>query len=172
MSEDKKIEYFMIQDGQEGDDCLHRPGFNVNASMFIKNKAYNEIIHKVIEYMKTVLCTTFNDYGKLKGISGANIGIPFNIVAVLHNKKVEVFINPVVTKVSCSKVTVQSNCGSINLPKPISVDRHTWILVKWMDVEGNNHEKRFTDIACTLQHEVDHNQGILITDLEKREKGD
>lgn len=170
------IGMFIVQNGEEDDDCLHRPGFNVNRKLFLENREYNKIIQKVIEYMKTVLCTTFGNYDKLKGISGANIGIPLNIVEVLHNGHIHVFINPVIIKVSHSKITVLSNCGSVNLPKPISVDRNTWVRVKWMDVDGSQHEEHFTannndkkvpNIALTLQHEINHNQGILITDLRK-----
>ena len=35
----------------------------------------------------------------------------------------------------------------------------------------NEDDKKVPNIAGTLQHEIDHNQGILITDLGKREKG-
>lgn len=169
---DKKIEYLIdvfIQDGQENDDCLHRPGFNIDIKLFAENAVFNSIIHKIIDYMKMILLSKFKDYGKLKGISGANIGIPFNIVATLYDGVIEVFINPVILKVSRSKTNVLSNCGSINLPKAIKVERHSWVLVKWMDVGGEHHEENFSVTnskkACTLQHEIDHNQGILITDL-------
>lgn len=183
MSDNKNIEHligmFIVQNGKEDDDCLHRPGFDVSVRMFNENKAFNKVIHEIIDYMKTVLCINFRDYNKLKGISGANIGIPLNIVAVMHNNIVEVFINPSITKVSRSKITVLSNCGSLNLPKPINVERHTWIQVKWIDVDGKQHEKHFTahnndvevpNIALTLQHEIDHNKGVLIINLKNKGK--
>lgn len=173
---DKHLIDVFIQNGQENDDCLHRSGFNVDTILFRENKTFKNIICQTIDYMKSVLCTSFKDYGKLKGISGANIGIPLNIVAVLHNGHIKVFINPNIIETSHSKITVLSNCGSLNLPKPISVERHTWIRVKWMDITGKHHEEHFTahnnnrtisNIACTLQHEIDHNKGILITDLRR-----
>ena len=185
MSDNKRIEHligmFIVQNGKEHDDCLHRPGFDVHVKMFNENKEFNRVIHRIIDYMKTVLCIDFRDYNKLKGISGANIGIPLNIVAVMHNNIVEVFINPSITKVSRSKITVLSNCGSLNLLEPISVERHTWIQVKWMDIGGKQQEKHFTahnndkevpNIAFTLQHEIDHNKGVLITSLKKLKKGE
>lgn len=180
MSDNERIKHligmFLVQNGEEEDDCLHRPGFDINTRLFKKNREFNRLIHRIIDYMKMTLCIDFKDYNKLKGISGANIGIPFNIVAVLHNGIIEVFINPSITKVSRSKTTILSNCGSINLPKPIRVDRRAWIQVKWMDAEGRQHKEHFTvynndkigpNIAGTLQHEIDHNQGVLITDLKK-----
>lgn len=182
----KGIEYLVdvfIQDGQQGDECLHRQGFNIDEHLFNKNSVYNDIINKIIDYMGLVLHADFKDYGKLKGISGANIGIPFNIVAVIHKGITHTFINPSVTKVSQAKVSVLSNCGSINLPKPIKVERYMWVWVNWMDTEGAHHKEKFTvkrtgkmgdilvsPISLTLQHEIDHNNGILITDLSKNGK--
>lgn len=164
-----------IQNGQKNDDCLHRPGFNVDTKLFRKNKTFRNIICQTIDYMKSVLCTSFKDYGKLKGISGANIGIPLNIIAILFEGHIDVFINPKILKVSDSKTTVLSNCGSLRLSKPIKVNRNLWIQIEWMDVNGKNHKGYFTTInvtnynilpiAATLQHEIDHNKGILITDL-------
>ena len=166
-----------IQNGQDNDDCLHRPGFDVDVKMFRKNKVFKKIIYQIIDYMKMILCTSFKDYGKLKGISGANIGIPLNIIAVLDEGFVEIFINPKILKVSNLKTTVSSNCGSLNLPNPIKVNRHSWIRIEWIDVESKKHKEYFTvnrvtnhnilPIAATLQHEIDHNKGILITDLRR-----
>lgn len=176
MDDNKRIGHLismsLVQNGEKDDDCLHRPGFDINTRLFEKNKEFNKLIHRIIDYMKMTLCIDFKDYNKLKGISGANIGIPFNIVAVLHNGIIEVFINPSIRKASRSKTTVLSNCGSINLPKAIHVGRHAWIQVKWMDTEGRDHKRYFTvssddRIAGTLQHEIDHNQGVLIIDLKK-----
>ena len=164
-----------IQNGQENDDCLHRPGFNVDIKLFRENREFKTIIYQIVDYMKTILCTSFKDYGKLRGISGANIGIPLNIIAVLFEGRIDVFINPKVLKTSSSKTTVLSNCGSLNLPNPIKVNRHSWIQIEWMDINGKNRKRYFTitdvinynilPIAATLQHEIDHNKGILITDL-------
>lgn len=166
-----------IQNGQENDDCLHRSGFNVDIKLFRKNKEFRDIILQTINYMKTILCTSFQDYSKLKGISGANIGIPLNIIAVLFEGHIDVFINPKILKASSSKTTVLSNCGSLRLSKPIKVDRNSWIQIEWMDTNGKNCRKYFTmtnvtnyntlPIAATLQHEIDHNKGILITDLRR-----
>ena len=166
-----------IQNGQENDDCLHRPGFNVDVKLFRENKAFRAIILQIIDYMKKILCISFKNYGKLKGISGANIGIPLNIIAILYEGLIEVFINPKILKTSDSKTIAASNCGSLNLPSPIKVNRHSWILIEWIDIKSKKHKEYFTTnrvtnhnilpIAATLQHEIDHNKGILITDLRR-----
>jgi peptide deformylase len=165
----KYIADAIVQNGQPNDDCLHRPGFDVNVKMFQKNKMYNKIILGIIDYMILLLNTNFENYNPLKGISGANVGIPLNIVIVSDQGRDSIFINPVITKTSATKIAVSTNCGSVNLPEPIKKDRHIWIQLEWIDVKGIQHEKVFTTeknkrMTFTLQHEIDHNKGILITD--------
>lgn len=162
----------IVQNGQPDDDCLHRSGFDVNVQMFQKNKSYNKIILGIIDYMLLLLKTNFKDYTPLKGISGANIGIPLNIVIVADNKGNHVFINPSILNKSVTKITISTNCGSVNLPEPIKKDRHRWIKLQWMDVKGVHHKEKFTvekskSMTLTLQHEINHNKGILITDNEE-----
>jgi peptide deformylase len=167
----KKIKYLadaIVQNGQTNDDCLHRPVFDVNVEMFRKNKMYNDIILGIIDYMILLLNTTFENYNPLKGISGANVGIPLNIV-IVSDEGNRIFINPVITKTSATKISVSTNCGSVNLPEPIKKDRYIWIQLEWIDIKGIHREKVFTieenkRMTLTLQHEIDHNKGILITD--------
>jgi peptide deformylase len=62
---------------------------------------------------------------------------------------------------------VKSNCGSILLKEPIKIKRFKRISVAWYDVNGNYHMEDFKgQVACTIQHEIEHNLGILITDKE------
>jgi peptide deformylase len=64
------------------------------------------------------------------------------------------------------KVATDSNCGSIRLEKPIKVGRYAEIEVEWYDEEGKFH-KEWRNIetgSLTIQHEIDHNLGILITE--------
>lgn len=164
----KYISDVIVQNGQPDDACLHRPGFNVNVEMFRKNKRYNKIILGIIDYMILSLNTTFENYNPLKGISGANIGIPLNIVIVSDGGN-RIFINPVITDASATKMTISTNCGSVNLSESIEKKRHTWIKIKWIDVKGILRKEKFAikeskRMTLTLQHEIDHNKGILITD--------
>ena len=95
----------------------------------------------------------------------------------MYEGLIEVFINPKILKTSDSKTIAASNCGSLNLPSPIKVNRHSWILIEWIDIKSKKHKEYFTTnrvtnhnilpIAATLQHEIDHNKGILITDLRR-----
>ena len=164
----------IIQNGQPTDDCLHKPGFDVNPEMFRKNDKFRKTILGIVDYMITILQTDFDDYSKLKGISGANVGIPLNIVIVSDNDLIRVFINPKIMKTSRSKISVLSNCGSVNLPKSIKIERYSWIQIEWININGKRQEKKFvvgkyennkrSNISLTLQHEIEHNKGILIID--------
>jgi peptide deformylase len=164
-----RISDVLIQKGEEYDDYLYRQLFNVNIRLFNSNRNYKDIIVKVCEYMENILKQDYSDYGKLAGLSGANIGIPFNIVLVIVSNKVNVLINPIITKVSKKTKSLQSNCGSLNLPAKIPVKRREWIDVSFYGIDGNHYNERFQADAggSTIQHEIDHNRGILITDTEK-----
>jgi peptide deformylase len=151
---------------------LHKQLFDVPMRLFIyneENKEFRKLLKGIISYMKRVLETKFEEYPETKGISGANVGIPYNIVLVKKGKKVLTFINPKMMPLTDEQKEVKSNCGSILLQEPIKIKRYKKISVAWYDLNGNYHMEDFRGrVACTLQHEIEHNLGILITDKEER----
>lgn len=165
-----EISDFLIQelmDNEFDKSTLHVPLFKVNIRLLKINKYFFNLINSVIEYMSFILNTKFGGYTQAKGISGANLGIPWNIIGIHHNNKNIFFINPVITKKSEETKLVKSNCGSIRLKELIDVNRHIWIDLEYYDIKGNIHHNRFfcKDGGYTIQHEVEHNLGILITDI-------
>jgi peptide deformylase len=110
----------------------------------------------------------YEDYPKLLGLSGANIGIPFNIISIYKNGVIHI-INPSIVKMSKQTRIVQSNCGSLRLSAKCSVVRREWIEVSYYDITGKHHQEKFTiaEGGATIQHEIDHNKGILITNTNK-----
>lgn len=163
------IEEFIVQDKEDGDSILHSELFNVNMRLFNTNKKHNKLILNIIDYMKKIAKKRFENYTSAKGISGANIGIPFNIIGVKNKKnKWDFFINPTYLKRSPIKKTVKSNCGSLCLEKPIEIERHVWIKVEYYNLKGQKEFDYFSgSYGNTIQHEIDHNKGILITDKRK-----
>lgn len=119
--------------------------------------------------MKSVITQEYDNYPKLSGLSGANIGIPFNIIALFKNDEVVFMINPSIVKMSKQTRIVKSNCGSLNLKEKICVPRREWIDVSYYDIFGRHNQERFTiaNGGATIQHEIDHNRGILIIDVNK-----
>ncbi len=111
----------------------------------------------------------YTDYPKLLGLSGANVGIPFNIISICKNNEITHMLNPIITKVSKQTHCVQSNCGSLCLSEKVPVIRREWIEVSYYDITGRHHQDKFTfaDGGSTIQHEIEHNKGILIIDHNK-----
>jgi|WetSurMetagenome_2_1015567.scaffolds.fasta_scaffold06573_6 peptide deformylase len=160
-----KIRNDLVQDGELHDDYLHRRLFPVNIRLYQNNGHYYAMIHSIVGYMKRILETKYDDYTSLKGISGANIGVPFNIIVVKNASDYLVMLNPSIDYAKGNQ-QVSSNCGSLVLPKPIPVMRAEDIVVSYCNLEGrirtfNTSNKQ---LSATLQHEILHNMGKLITD--------
>lgn len=169
-----KIADVLVQNGEEHDDALHMKAGPVNIRLYRANKAYRKLIGNIIDYMLMGLDLDFEDYSRVRGISGANVGIPLNIVIVIggHDLGPQVFLNPTIAKESQGTVTAKSNCGSLNLDKSITIARKQWVWVEYYGLDGL-HKTRKYEIgdggivsSATLQHEIDHNSGILVTDKE------
>ena len=176
------IAQYLVQEKMEEEDTdiLHRKLFNVNMRLYNSNVEYKNVIKKVIKYMREVICTEFDDYAELRGLSGANVGIPLNIIAIkVKNKKglppnlkvasqytiVFFFLNPKIVKHSRKTTIIESNCGSINLSTSVKVVRYDWIELESYDLSGKKQLERYNKpLSLTIQHEVDHNAGVLITD--------
>lgn len=165
----------IVQDQWSDNDVLHRRGFDVNIHLFRTSAGYKGLISSIIEHMWKLTLEDFSDYGAVKGISGANIGIPLNIVGIRVTKEAEKIcsshgaffftINPHIVSRSKETKIVKSNCGSIRLQKAIEVKRYKWIEVEYYDPDGEKRRDKFDGaFGSTLQHEIDHNLGILITD--------
>jgi peptide deformylase len=145
---------------------------DVNIRLFKNNPEYRKLIYIVADYVSRAICMKFHDYAKLKGMSGANLGIPFNIIAINSDKEKtpKIMINPKILEASTEKISVSSNCGSLLLKENIEVERHEWVFVEYYDLHGSVHKERFTreDNGFTIQHEIFHNLGKTIKDMEKK----
>ena len=163
------VEDNLVQKSESENDCLRRLLFNVNIRLFTGNEHYRKIILNICDYMKLVITQKYDNYPKLAGLSGANIGIPFNIISILKNDEVIHMINPSIVRMSKQIRMVKSNCGSLNLTEKISVARREWVEVSYYDVSGRHNQAKFTiaEGGSTIQHEIDHNKGILINDVNR-----
>lgn len=158
-----KIGTVLVQNNEEYAEILHRKLFPVNIRLYKSNRKYALIIRNIIGYMEQVLFMKFSDYPTLRGLSGANIGIPFNIVLVKEDDDIWVLINPEIIWRSKKTKVVKSNCGSLNLDKKVPKERSIAVKVKFFNIKGEEELKMFKEISTTVQHEIDHNNGILIT---------
>lgn len=151
----------------EDKDILTRRLFAVNMRLFGTSPQYKQMVLLICEYIKVMVSTTKEGYAAPKGFSGANGGIPFNIIAYMTKQGPQVMINPRITRTDGDMIITMSNCGSLTLPEPIKVKRFEYIDVEYYDMEGSMHKLVKVDrdhYGFTIQHELDHGQGILITD--------
>lgn len=155
----------------EDEVYLRKRLFDVNMRLYRASYGYRQVVIAAYSHIQWLCLANLGGYKLAHGMSGANAGIPWNIIGIARergkpNAWCEIMINPKIVRRSPDMIESQSNCGSINLPEPITVRRHAWVDVEWYDVEGIRRTKRFVRESggLTIQHEVDHNLGVLITD--------
>lgn len=163
----KSIDEEMTWVEREADKIyLRKPLFPVSMRLYKTSPGYKKVIQECCKHLKEVALMEFSDYSKPRGISGANVGIPFNIIGVVVGNDVHIYLNPEILyfhRVGSKLVT--TNCGSVRLNKPITLQRDEMIVVEYYGVDGRKYTANYSGaIASTIQHEVDHNLGILITD--------
>ncbi len=152
-------------------EYLHRSLFDVSIRLYHSSKPYKHIVDASIDYLASMFLKEFSDYSEIKGVSGANLGVPFNIVAVKQQTgNILVMVNPKILAQEGETRTVNSNCGSLLLDTPIEVVRRAEIEAKYYarDRDCSKLSRRISHFegpeASTIQHEVDHNNGITILD--------
>lgn len=139
-------------------DILTRPLFNVNMRLLKTSPSYFNVVKAAADYIWDMAHTTREGYKTPHGFSGANAGIPFNIIAVKGMSAA--MLNPRVIKGTGAR-TSMANCGSLTLAEPIEILRFAHVEVEYWDLEGDRH--LVEGFIPTIQHEIDHNRGILIT---------
>jgi len=156
---------------EEDEVYLRQDHFPVNMRLFKTSEDYRNIIVQCCEYIAKLCLTKMEGYKKPHGMSSANAGLAFNIIGITinRNKKNEyclIMINPEILKYGEEKVHSFSNCGSLTLKESIQIIRSEKVLVRWHSTDGKIGERWFNreQGSLTLQHEIDHNLGILITD--------
>lgn len=112
-----------------------------------------------------LLETTLNENKDAIGVCAIQIDIPIKAcVLKLKSGKLLKIINPIIKKqenlIQCK------NEGCLSLPnRHINTVRYKFCTVEWTDEKGNNKQAIFNDLeAIAFQHEIDHMEGILITD--------
>ena len=144
-------------------DILTRRGFDVNLRLMKTSPVYHAIIAQCVHYIRDCAMTKRAGYSRPMGFSGANAGIPLNIIAMRDGTYM---INPQIIDSSDKEKITLSDCGSLTLEKPINVRRKANVTIEYYDLDGKSHVVQ--GYYPTEQHEIDHNKGILITDKSRR----
>lgn len=154
-------------DIEEDYHYLRTEFLDVNMRLFKSNPRYKEIILACTQLAKDWTATKKEGYKKPHGVSGANLGIPWNIIAIMRDGEPVAMINPTIIATSRSYVVGLSNCGSLTLKHPINIQRYEWISFSYFNEDGEKIVEEMVDRTkggLTIQHEIEHNLGILITD--------
>ncbi len=103
------------------------------------------------------------------GLAAPQIGQSLRVcLAVLHGKTTA-FINPYIIWRSTEEEIAEEGC--LSLPTLwVPVPRAHAITVRFQNKKGKEEERKLDNLpARILQHEIDHLDGILITDYQKKE---
>jgi len=97
------------------------------------------------------------------GLAACQIGYLKRVVVINEENGFIVFINPVILQKSKEKSEMEEGC--LSLPECyIKIKRSNKIKVRALDLEGKEVVLELEDLeARVVQHEIDHLDGILIT---------
>jgi len=104
------------------------------------------------------------------GLAAPQVGESLQLCLALVEGKMTVLINPEIVWKSNETATEEEGC--LSLPKlQVSVTRPAVITVKYLNEQGLPEERKlFNFSARTVQHEMDHLQGVLLVDYLPLEK--
>lgn len=141
----------LVIEGSEDDKVLHRKAKRVD---------------KIDDTIRTI-CKGMEDIMKENngvGISGNQVGILKRIIVILNENKVVHMINPEIV-IAKNEWEVDEE-GCLSIPKTfIHKKRLKTIKVKYRDLKGKPHIEEYCGLtARVIQHEIDHLNGILMTD--------
>ena len=151
-------------------------------------KKLNKIIepkpltHEEVESISTTLLTELTKHGGI-GLSANQIGLDTR-ACVINVKDPLVLINPRVVEVSEDTVAYVEQCLSLDktMRKPVKTIRHKSFTVEtdnlglvefspdksdWKDSNEFFSDEGLLECVCA-QHEIDHLDGVLITDSKRR----
>ena len=124
-------------------------------------KTSKQIANKMIMFMLSNKNINDNSIG----LACNQLGLPGRIIIVKMKNKWVRFINPLISDESREKIITEESCLSVP-NKTIKVERSKEITIYF---EKGNHgwESHYKGMdAIVIQHEIDHLNGIIITDKE------
>ena len=128
-------------------------------------KTSKQIANKMIMFMLSNKNINDNSIG----LACNQLGLPGRIIIVKIKNRWERFINPFLCYKSKEKIITEESCLSIP-KKSIKVERSSTIKIfddKSTQTNWKDDVMEFTGMdAIVIQHEIDHLNGIIITDKE------
>lgn len=140
-----------------GDECLKDVAYNVELD---EGDNIVELVYDLFETLKTS--------GSGVGLASTQIGVPLRVFVVKYGDFESEFINPEIISTGDDVELEEEGCLSIpNVGVNIKRSKTITVLYSVLDNEGNlisKTEVYNSYIARIIQHEIDHLNGICITD--------
>ena len=125
-----------------------------------------EIIPKVTKEIKKLIKNMKDTVPAEKGagLAAPQVGVSVRVSICMLDAKYEAIINPKILWKSEETTTDEEGC--LSLPGLwLNIERHNEVILNYLDQKGKTHEKKYSGFdARVIQHEVDHLDGVLITD--------
>lgn len=95
------------------------------------------------------------------GMAANMIGDACRIIAVIHQGKILILMNPIILKKSAE--TYEAEEGCLSIPGVRRVRRYKKIQLQFQDLNLKVRQQTFSGFSAQIiQHELDHCEGILI----------
>jgi len=129
---------------------------------------FNLELKEIIQDLKDTL-THLQKTKKIgRGLAAPQIGHVKNVILFQLPERPFIMVNPKIIWQSDEMFQVWDSCFCFDVAFFVQVERHKSIKVEYQDENGNNKTEEFAgDLSELVQHEIDHLDGILATDLLK-----
>lgn len=102
-----------------------------------------------------------------RGLAAVQIGTPLRVIVARAGVQLRYMVNPVITRTLNRSTVENEGCLSVRPKDWRPVSRPAKCEIDWQDHTGAKYSEGFSgEWARVLQHEIDHLDGILITDRE------
>jgi peptide deformylase len=122
-----------------------------------------EIVPKVIQRLSDDLVRKAEMLGA-SGLAATQLGLPYRVIVVNTGREYTTYVNPSIRLWGPDLEVGEEACLSI--PDVIAlVPRHSTVALDYVNISGEPKTEIFSGVTCvTIQHEIDHLDGILIID--------
>lgn len=117
-------------------------------------------VRELIATMKQIVANR-----RARGLAAIQIGVPLRVMIVREGDEYRALINPRITRTLNRFTTEREGCLSISPRYWGDVSRPAKCDAVWFNENGDQHSATLTgETARIFQHELDHFEGILMTD--------
>lgn len=132
----------------------------INKDMFLLMQKARPATIMDIQIANNLNDTLLEHKSHCAGMAANMIGEPVAIISFFNGENLMEMFNP---KITTKKGIYETTEGCLSLAGERPVSRYKEITVEWQDRNFKKHKGFFNDfIAETIQHEIDHLNGIII----------